>query len=145
MKAVLDIADAIVAELNNAAGGTFSLAFTATRHVLPRMKIENLDELKVTVAPKAADVSRATRTSSQYDLSIDIGIQKKLGRDLDDELPPLAELVEAVADYLTGKSLAAAPWAQWLSIENNPIYDPGHLGEQRVYTSVLTVTYRAVK
>jgi hypothetical protein len=30
-------------------------------------------------------------------------------------------------------------------VENEPIYDPDHLANQRVFTSVLTLTYRITK
>lgn len=145
MKAVLDMADAVAAELNAADEGTFSQAFTATRRVLPRVKLEDLGSLHVTVAPKAADISRASRSDSQVELKVDIGVQKKLGRDLDAELPPLSALVEEIADFLSDRSPSDAPWATWAGVENDPVYDPGHLAEERVFTSVLTVTYRAMK
>ena len=47
--------------------------------------------------------------------------------------------------YLCPRPLPGAPFAVWVSITNEPVYAPEHLVEQRVFTSVLTLTYRAMK
>ena len=145
MRLVMDISDAVAAELNAAEAGTFSESFTAERQVLPDFSLADLAQLRVTVVPKRVEITGATRSTSQYEIAVDIGIQKKLGRDLDAEVPILATLVDEIAEYLRRRPLAAAAWAAWVSIVNEPIYAPEHLAEQRVFTSVLTVTYRALK
>ncbi len=144
MARVIDIADAVVAELNAAPAGTFDPAFTAVRRVLPEFDLPDLAELKVTVVPKAVEITGATRSVGQFDCQIDIGVQKKLGKDLDTEVAALCGLVEAIAGYLRRRALAAAPHAAWVRTQNDPVYAPEHLAEQRTFTSVLTVTYRSV-
>ncbi len=145
MRLVMDIADAVAAELNAAEAGTFGESFVAERQVLPDFSLADLAQLRVTVVPKRVEITGATRSTSQYEIAVDIGIQKKLGRDLDAEVPILATLADEIAEYLRRRPLAAAAWAAWVSIVNEPIYAPEHLAEQRVFTSVLTVTYRALK
>jgi len=145
MSLVIDIADAVATELNAAAPGTFSEAFTADRKVLPAHELSNLADLKVTVVPKAVEISGSTRSASQYDITVDIGVQKKLGKDLDSEVPVLSTLVDEIADYLRRRPLSAAAFAVWVRTVNEPVYVPEHLAAQRVFTSVLTVTYRAMK
>lgn len=148
MSLVVDIADAVVAELNAAPIGTFEPAFTAARRVLPVFELAELAELKVTVVPKGVQITGSTRSASQYDITIDIGIQQKLppgDTDLDAEVATLGSLVDDIADYLRQRALSAAPWATWVSTANEPAYAPEHLLEQRVFTSVLSVTYRALK
>jgi hypothetical protein len=148
MSLVTDIADAVTAELNGAPTGTFGQAFTAQRRVLPVFELADLAELKVTVVPKGLRITGATRSVSQYEITIDIGIQKKLApgnKDLDTEVATLGTLVDEIADYLRRRPLSQVPGAAWVSITNDPIYAPEHLLEQRVFTSVLTVTYRAMK
>ena len=140
-----DIADAVATELNAASGGTFSQAFTAVRRVLPEFELADLAELKVSVVPKSVEMTRSTRAGAQYDIAVDIGVQKKLGKDLDTEVAALGTLVDEMADWLRGRILTQAPYGTWLSIANDPVYVPEHLAERRVFTSVLTVTYRAVK
>ena len=141
MSLVMDIADAVAAELGT---GTFSQAITPQRMVLPEFGLEDMADLRVTVVPKAVDVTGSTRSVCQHDVQIDIGIQKKLGKDLDTKVPLLCELVDEIAAFLKRRPLAAAPHAAWVRTANEPIYAPEHLAEQRVFTSILTVTYRAM-
>ena len=144
MALVIDIADAVAAELNAAPAGTFDPAFTAVRRVLPEFELSDLAELKVTVVPKAVEISGSTRSVGQLDFQIDIGVQKKLGKDLDTEVAGLCGLVDGIAGYLRRRALAAAPHAVWVRTRNDPVYSPEHLADQRAFTSVLTVTYRSV-
>jgi hypothetical protein len=139
---VIDIADAVVAEL---ADGTFSQAFTPERRVLPAFELADLTDLKVTVVPKAVEVTGATRSVSQCDVRVDIGVQKKLGSNLDAEVAELCGLVDEIAEYLRKRPLAAAPYVVWVRAANDPVYAPEHLLEKRAFTSVLTLTYRAMK
>ena len=145
MSLVTDIADAVTAELNNAPGGTFSESFAARRLVLPEFELADLAQMQVTVVPKSMQISGGTRAASQYEIGVDIGVQKKLGKDLDTEVAQLGTLVDEIADYLRKRPLAGATFAAWTGINNEPIYAPEHLAEQRVFTSVLTVTYRAMR
>jgi hypothetical protein len=145
MSLAIDIADAVTAELNAAPAGTFDPAITAVRRVLPEFDLADLAELKVSVVPKALEITGSTRATSQYEIAVDIGVQKKLGKDLDAEVAALGTLMDQIADYLRRRPLSAAPFAAWVSITNEPVYAPEHLAEQRVFTSVLTLTYRAMK
>lgn len=145
MSIAIDIADAVAAELNAAEAGTFSESFTATRRVLPEFELEHLAALKVTVVPKRVEITGSTRSASSYEIAVDVGVQKKLGKDLDAEVAALGALVDEIADYLRRRPLAAAPHAAWTRIANEPVYASDHLAEQRVFTSVLTVTYRAMR
>jgi len=141
MALAIDIADAVVAEL---ASGSFSQPISPQRLVLPEFDLEALADLRVTVVPKAVEIIAASRVASQHDVQIDIGIQKKLGKDLDAEVPVLCGLVDEIAAFLKRRPLQATPHAVWVRSVNEPIYAPEHLAEQRVFTSVLTVTYRAM-
>ena len=141
MALAIDIADAVTAEL---AGGAFSQTITPVRRVLPEYELADLKDLRVTVVPSSVEIEGASRVLSQHDVRIDIGIQKKLGKDLDAEVPVLCGLVDEIAAFLKRRPLAAAPHAAWVRSANEPIYAPEHLAEQRVFTSVLTVTYRAM-
>lgn len=148
MSLVTDIADAIAAELNAAPADTFDPAFTAVRRVLPAFELADLAELKVTVVPKSVQITGSTRAASQYEIAVDIGVQKKVpsgDTDLDSFVATLGTLVDQIADYLRRRPLSAAPFAVWVSIANEPVYAPEHLDQERVFTSVLTVTYRAMR
>ncbi len=145
MSLVIDIADAVTAELNAAPPATFDPAITAVRRVLPEFDLAELAEMKVSVVPKRVVITGSTRAASQYDIAVDVGVQKKCGKDLDLEVATLTTLMDQLADYLRRRSLNAAPFATWVNIANEPVYAPEHLAQQRVFTSVLTVTYRAMK
>lgn len=147
MSLIIEIADAVTAELNAASPGTFTQAFTAERKVLPFYDLQELAALKVTVVPKAVEITGSTRSASQHDFAIDIGIQKKLapGSIPDTEVHSLGSVVDQIAEYLRQRKLTAAPFAAWVSTINGPVYAPEHLLEKRVFTSVLTLTYRAIK
>ena len=142
MALVIDIADAVAAEL---AGGSFSEEFTPERRVLPDFELADLAGLKVTVVPKGVEIAGASRSLSQHDVQIDVGVQKKLGSELDAEVAALCGLVEEIAAFLKGHRLADAGGAAWVRTANEPVYSPEHLAEKRLFTSVLTVTYRAMK
>jgi len=142
MSLTIDIADAVVAEL---VAGSFSQAFVPERRVLPEFDIADMHDLKVTVVPKAVEISGSSRSVCQYEVQVDIGIQKKLGTNLDVQVAELLDLVDEIADYLRRRVLQNTPWAVWLRTANDPIYAPDHIAQQRVFTSVLTLTYRAMK
>jgi len=142
MALAIDIADAVVAEL---ASGAFSQSITPVRRVLPEYELADLKDLRVTVVPAAVEITGASRTLSQHDVRIDIGIQKKLGKALDTEVAQLAGLVDEIAEFLKRRPLQAAPHAVWVKTANEPIYAADHLAQQRTFTSVLSITYRVLK
>ena len=145
MSLIIDIADAVAAEINAAPPGTFSETVAAQRMVLPEFELSDLADLKVTVVPRGMEITGSTRTLSQYDVQIDIGIQKRIGKSIDADVTALLGLVDELAEFLKRRPLAAAPWAAWVKTDNEPIYAPDHLAENRTFTSVLTLTYRVLK
>lgn len=137
MSTILDIADAVVASIN---AGTFAQPVQAERRYQPTFELPDLAELKVSVVPKAVTITNATRTDGYFDCAVDIGVQKKIAADA--EIDGLVNLVEELADHLRQKRLDSFPDAAFVSIANEPVFAPEHLDQQRVFTSVLTVTYR---
>ena len=135
--------------LLNGEDADFSQDFEAQRRVRPSVELADLAELRVTVVPKGFEASVASRSLSQYDVQVDIGIQKKLpaGADEDTEVATMCGLVEEVADFLKGKRLEGTGWsASWVRpAVNDPVYSTEHLAEKRVFTSVLTLTYRVMR
>jgi hypothetical protein len=145
MSTIVDIADAVVAELN---GGTFSQTLTAMRHYKPVFDLKDMKDLHVSVVPKAQEMSMAGRGLAQSDVQIDIGVQKKLPDDVPDDaaaIDGLMNLVQEIADFLRQRRLAAMSSAAWVRTENSPVYAPDHLEQLRQFTSVLTVTYRVMR
>ena len=139
MALVADIAEAVVTALN---GHTFSQPFTAARAYRPAFDLKEMTDLHVTVVPKGVELTTAGRGLAQSDVQIDIGVQKKLAGGDNAEIDSLLGLVQEIAEFVraTGRFGDAA----WVKTENTPIYSAEHLGELRQFTSVLTLTLRAM-
>ncbi|HPC65337.1 MAG TPA: hypothetical protein P5175_06260 [Anaerohalosphaeraceae bacterium] len=142
MKLAIDIADAIVVELN---GDAFSEPLVVTRRVLPEYELSELKALTVTVVPKSVAIANITRQSSSFEVAIDIGIQQKIGKDTDAEVQRLSGIVSEIVTFLNRRPLASQPKAVFVTIANEPVYAPEHLSEKRLFTSVLTVHYKVVQ
>lgn len=142
MAVILDIADAVVAELN---GHTFSQALTARRFYRPLFDLKDMAALHVSVVPKGVTIERADRSRNQEDYQVDVAVQKKFSTGDAAELDPLMALVQEIADFFRLRRLAAYPGATWLKTENAPVYAPEHIDEYRQFTSVLTLAFRVVR
>jgi hypothetical protein len=143
----IDIADAVVAELNGPRppGQEFSPAFTAVRAYRPQFELPDLKTLRVTVVPKAIEITGMARTVNQHDVSIDVAVQKKVAAADDAELDALMVLVERIADLFRLRRLSMFPTALWQRTLNVPIYSPEHLEQKQVFTSVLTLSFRVIR
>ena len=141
MKLALDIADAIGAELN---GGSFSEPLVVSRRVLPEYEIAELKALTITVVPKSVGISNITRQSSSFEVAVDIGIQQKIGKDTDAEVTRLSGVVTEIVTFMNRRNLSGFPAVVFVSIANEPVYAPEHLSEKRLFTSILTLTYKVI-
>ena len=121
-----------------------SQALIAERKVLPVFEIKDLAELKVTVVPKSLELEPITRGATQRQFQIDIGVQKKITGDADTQATDLIMLVDEMVSYLQKRSLDTKPAAVWVKSTNEPVYDRVHLSQERVFTSLITVSYRIV-
>jgi len=141
MSVITEIADAVVAELN---AGSFSQPFAAERHYLPVFELDDIKNLRVTVVPKGVAIQATGRNSNQHDVEIDIAVQKKLTKTDPAEIDPLMALVEEIADRFRFKRFAS-PDAVWIRTQNEPAYAQEHLDQFRVFTSLLTLTFRIIR
>jgi hypothetical protein len=140
--AIIDIADAVTAELNAAKVGTFAMAFIAARMNLPEFDLSAMDTLHVTVVPKGVKESYASRNSAQAEYSVDVGVMKRFINQADQDA--MLGLVEQIRTFFRMRRLAQYQPAMCVGAENDPVYDPTHLREKRQFTSVLTLTFRVV-
>ena len=143
---IAQMTEAVVAELN-APGTSFEGQFAAERHYRPRFQIEagDLDDLRVTVVPRGISIEKATRAGDVHEVQIDVAVQKRLDDESPAAIDALMLMVQQIADHMRGRRLAAFDEAAWRRIENDPIYAVDHLDELRVFTSVLTLTYRVLR
>lgn len=143
MQMLIDLADAVTSQLNQS-----GIVTSAKRMVLPIHDLAQLRELTISVVPRGVQIQSVTRRLSQYDCHVDIGVQQKLTvtqDQIDTAVAGLCQLVQQIAEYLQRQPLNDMPYAIWIKIENEPTYAADHLAQQRVFTSVLTLTYRITK
>lgn len=144
MSLIGDIAQAVTDELN-AAEAPFEPKLEAMRHYRPVYDAQQLKQLRVTVVPRGIAIESASRNCNQQDVSVDIAVQKKLlSADLA-EIDPLMSLVEQIGGYFRGRRLKLFPAAMLIRTENLPVYSLEHLEQMRVFTSVLTLTFRVIR
>jgi len=141
MSVIVQIADAVAGELN---GGTFGQPFTAERNYLPLYDLKELKSLRVTVVPTGTAIESKARRTAQHDVEIDVAVQQKLVKTDNATIDPLMSLTEEIADHFRFKRLAP-PDAVWIKTENEPVYAQEHLDQYRVFTSLLTLTFRVLR
>ena len=139
MNIIVDTADAVVAALN---GHEFSQSFTAQREYRVEYNLKDMKDQRVTVVPKAVEMTTAGRGLAQNDIQLDLAVQKKLTAGDNPEIDALMGLVQEIAEFV--RATGRFGDAMWVRAENTPIYSQEHMGEMRLFTSVLTVTLRVM-
>lgn len=142
MSVLIAITDAVVASLN---GGSFSQSFTAARHYQPVFDLPEMATLHVSVVPKAIDVLASTRNQNQHDYAIDIGVQQKVADDA--ETDALMALAEEISDHfrLGRVQVTGVGSVPMLKVATEPVFAPEHLTEKRLFTSIVTLTFRVLR
>lgn len=135
---IIQIADAIVADLN---AHTFSQPLQAVRLYLPRYKLEDLTQIRVSVVPKDDVGERTSRSQWQQDYQIDLAIQQKLTSDGVSQLDPLLLLGQELADYFKHHN-PTGNLAVLIGCRYAPLFDPEHLEKHNTLTTVLQLTFR---
>jgi hypothetical protein len=134
------IADAVTERLN---GGTYAVPVQAVRLHQPAFTLEELASLRVSVVPRVVQIAPASRDSVTLECVVDVGVQQKLpAQQPDGEIDALLDLVESIADRLRFARLDSFPEAVWSGIAHDPVVSAESLEQHRVFTSVLSVTYR---
>lgn len=140
MSTIAAIADAVAAHIN---AGMYTRPVTAARVYQPAFTLEDLKDLRVSVVPRTVGISAASRDSSIVECVIDVGVQQKLPAENEEvEIDALLDLAEEIADCLRLTRLPGAPEAAWAGIAHEPVVSSEALEQHRVFTSVLSVTYR---
>ena len=136
-----DIAKAIVDDCN---ATTWSQDCKFSSVYVPREDLESLRGLAVTVVYMGQRAVPDSRAAWRHEYDIDIGVQKKLTTDTDDEADYYSDLLDAIADYwkthTPGTTAARLVKSEWI----NP-YVPDHMTTNRVFTGVIRLTFRLVR
>jgi hypothetical protein len=138
------MAQAISTLLN---GGSFSIPFESQVLLKPLFDLTDLGDLKVTVVPVSLGLERIARGISSGRYEIDIAVQQKLpAEDIDTVIESLMDLVLEIAQFLDGTALeyVSGKHTAALKTDIKPIYSMEHLAEYKVFTSIVTVTYKVI-
>ncbi|MCO6454818.1 MAG: hypothetical protein J5I93_05915 [Pirellulaceae bacterium] len=141
MATIIQIADAVVAQLNAA---TFSQPLTAARLYAPSFELPDMETLHVTVVPRGIASTSLDRKRDSFSFDIDLAVQKKTDM-AQASLDALMTLVEEIADHFRAEPLSSFPGARCVDVKNAPVYSQEHLDELRQFTSVLTLTFRMAR
>lgn len=138
MTSIKELADAVVAELNDAG---FAQAFTAVRDYVPTFTPDDLADLRVVVAPGGIESTRASRGASTVRYKIDVGILKRVDNDAG-QIDDLIDLVDEIRRFIDGRELERLPAATMTAAATiDPLYVPEELRQNRVFASVIRLTY----
>lgn len=150
---VLAIADAVAAEMNGAAPGTFSQAFTAIRKTRPRFTLEQLKAVQVVAVPKATASQRTARNVATGDYSVDIAVMQHVPPAADGEVDEsktdlIVALAEEIERFFELRHMDKYPDALWVGTAWNPSGAPyvvQMLDDKSVMAAILTVTFRLMR
>jgi len=138
MATIIDIADAVVAQLN---GGSFGQPIAAERHYQPKFELPEMTTLRVSVVPHGLSSKTLDRNRDTFDYLIDVAVQQKTDMS-QASLDALMNLVEEVADHFRTQPLASYPNARCTEVKNEPAYSQQHMDEFRQFTSLITLTFK---
>jgi len=145
MAVLVDIADAVVAELN---GHTFSQEFTAARSYRPVYSREEMKDLHVTVVPAGFTIELAGRNQSQTDYVVEVGVQHAPETLDTAALDSLMGLVEEIVTFFKFRRLASYNTAVCmkaaLAAGCERGYAAEHVDQLQQFTSVLALTFRVI-
>lgn len=151
---IIDVADAIAAELND---HDFGHDYTAERSYGDwDMELSDLEHVHVDVVPAEAKIEQDDRGETLHTVSIDVGIRKRFGptTHMSDtgrvdkaEVNALVSLLQTFAEYLSPVGALAGrlpdvPEAAWDSVQVRALFIKDHLRELRQYTGIIRVTYQ---
>ena len=142
MSTVLNVADAVVAQLNTA---TLSQPVVAERLYVPNFDLQDMQDLRVTVVPRELHVRSLDRGRNNYEAEIDLAVQKKFKKGDAAEIDPLVAFVEEIADLFRLKRLASFPGAIWSRTDHQVLYSQEHWDQLRQFTSLLTLSFRVMR
>jgi hypothetical protein len=138
---IAPIADAVTTALNAAPPGTFSKTFTAKRIYRPEFKREELGTLHVTVIPGPVTRNQIARRLLEKTYVVGVLVQQAVTGEQNEDIDPLTGLCEEIADFI-GPGEIGTTGAAWTATEHDPIYDPDHMKDFRVFTNVVSFTFK---
>lgn len=141
---VVQLADALAADLNQAA---FNKPLTAVVRFDTEVDYTELDELEhidVTVIPADKSRAREARAMHRDEMSIDLGVRRKVESKDDNTVRELLAVVEQIEQHCTDFSPDLnGRRAVFMEIQTDPLFDPVELKTNHLFFSVMRVFFRA--
>ncbi|RMF99613.1 MAG: hypothetical protein D6741_08200 [Planctomycetota bacterium] len=137
---VVRLADLVTAELGATA---FDLPCSVRREYRPRYEPKDLVTVQLTVVPRELNIEPAAASKTWWTCRIDIAVQKKLAAD--EDIEPLIDLTEQVAEQFTNWRPADMPEAVCMTSTVDPLYADEHLDALHTFTAVVELTFRILK
>jgi len=139
----IQVADAIVAELNAAPSGTFSQTFTATRVWVPVKDAQDVTSYEVKVVPMELRTVTLSRETAVEEYDIDVAVQVPCQVDDITTGDEARYLAEQIRDFFVRRTLVSPPVA-WLKATSK-IYSPERLANNNRFLTVITLTYKGAR
>ena len=128
------IADALEASPGPKNGEQWPIDFTPEPMFVPSFTVDELQTLRLTVAPTGRTLSRETRTSTRQVLTIEIAVQQHTNDKA--RVTQLCQLVDALVDWLADAPASGCPVLP-LELSQPTFYSPEHWRQHQVFTSVI--------
>ena len=140
---ILRLCDKVVELLNTGShDGTYEMRFEAVRYFQPRFTLPELEEgLKVCVVPAEVERSNLTRSVSQQNSTIQVGVLARVESTLAG-IDPYVALVDSMALNLDGAQLDNVSCV--LEARIAPIFDQQLLRDNKQFTSIISLQVRSV-
>jgi hypothetical protein len=111
------------------------------RAFMPYRDREQLTQLTMTVMPRGIDRSIAARSGiAQEDHVLEVAVQKRLEGTDESALAPSVAALEAVADHLSGLTVASG--RRCIEVRIDPLLAEDHAVNLRVFTGIVQARFR---
>lgn len=137
---VVRIAEA-VHDLIDRARGELSQPFVLEREYVPLHELCEMGTLHVTVVPAGQTLTRLSRGSNDWEYVIDVGVQQRR-EPTPHSMDPLVFFVQEIVDLFTSATVDVPESIPVLAVSNVPLYAFIGADSQRVFTSVVSLTFR---
>jgi hypothetical protein len=131
-------------ELLTTEAASLSLPFSAVLQLRPRVKVEDLEQLTVTVVPQMVKTSPHDRVSSMMDITIAIGVQQRCKPEDEARVEQLTDFAAELGVFWRHTRLLNKQVA-WRESQTAPLFDHEHLDQMNVFSSVIGVKWSVVQ
>lgn len=142
---LIEVTEAVKVQLGTA---SLLLAFTAVRVPLHKPDIKDAtDEMVIRVMPIADRGEIGSRTSTEHEYDVLLGLMQKVTDNTNATIDPLTLFTEQVADVFRMTGLdegITGRKERWVKQEMQP-YSPQHLDEDNVFLGTVKLTFTGTR